>query len=148
VSANLPFDVLIFVLRVLFILLLYLFLFQLVRVIARDLQTARPVEAEAAVSLGQLLVVEPGRSGLAAGVALPLQTISPIGRRLSNVVVVDDDFVSAEHALLSWRDGRWWLSDVASTNGTFLNGEEVVEPAPVTLGDIIEVGRVKLKLAK
>ena len=47
--------------------------------------------------------------------------VTSLGRKPSNAIVLDDDFISGEHSLVSWRDGRAWLEDVASTNGTFLN---------------------------
>ena len=72
--------------------------------------------------------------------------IMPIGRLPGNALVLDDDYVSSEHALLAWREGRWWLSDVASTNGTFLNGQPVTRPVQVNWGDVIGVGGVRLRL--
>jgi pSer/pThr/pTyr-binding forkhead associated (FHA) protein len=62
------------------------------------------------------------------------------------VVSLDDEFLSTEHALLSWRQNAWWLEDLGSTNGTFLNGIQVTRATPVASGDIVEVGRVALRL--
>jgi pSer/pThr/pTyr-binding forkhead associated (FHA) protein len=59
---------------------------------------------------------------------------------------LNDDFVSTEHALLAYRDGFWWLSDVASTNGTFVNNQRVTRPTALQWGDLIGIGRVKMRL--
>src|SRR5438477_3370555 len=143
---TLPFDIFILALRIAFIGLLYLFLFQVMRVIVRDLRQAPMVEqAPPRSKYGKLVVVEPGRSRLAPGTVFTLQAVTSLGRKPSNTIVLDDDFVSGEHSLVSWRDGRAWLEDVASTNGTFLNEAEVARPVPISEGDIVGVGDVRLK---
>lgn len=143
---TLPFDIFILGLRIAFIGLLYLFLFGVMRVIVRDLRVVSPTEAAQPKSkYGKLVVVEPGRSRLAHGLTFTLQAVTSLGRKASNTIVLDDDFVSTDHSLVSWRDGRPWLEDVASTNGTFLNDAEVNRPAPISEGDIIGIGGVRLK---
>jgi pSer/pThr/pTyr-binding forkhead associated (FHA) protein len=75
-----------------------------------------------------------------------LAALSSIGRALRNVVPIDDEFLSAEHALLTWREGGWWIEDMGSKNGTSVNGVRVIKAVPVNRGDTIEVGRVVLRL--
>jgi hypothetical protein len=143
---TLPFDIFILGLRIAFIALLYLFIFQVMRVLVRDLRQAAPSEAPAArPKYGKLVVVEPGRSRLNPGTVFTLQSVTSLGRKASNTIVLDDDFVSGEHALVSWRDNRAWLEDVASTNGTFFNDTEITRPVPISEGDIIGIGDVRLK---
>src|SRR4051812_3785931 len=113
---TLPFDIFILGLRIAFIGLIYLFIFQVMRVIVRDLRQVSPVEtAQPKSKYGKLVVVEPGRSRLQPGTIFSLQAVTSLGRKPSNTIVLDDDFVSAEHSLVSWRDNRVWLEDVAST---------------------------------
>lgn len=143
---NLPFDIFIFFLRIAFIVLLYLFLFLVMRVQVRDLRRAAPIEvAQPKVRYGRLVVVEGGRSRLSPGTIFTLQSVTSLGRKPSNSIILDDDFVSSEHSLISWRDGRPWLEDVASTNGTFLNDSEVTRPVAMSEGDIVGIGGVRLK---
>jgi hypothetical protein len=143
---TLPFDIFILGLRIAFIALLYFFLLQVIRVMVRDLRQVAPAEASQPRSkYGRLVIVEPGRSHLSMGMTFTLQAVTSLGRKPSNTIVLDDDFVSSEHSLLSWRDGRAWLEDVASTNGTFLNDAEVTRPAALSEGDIIGIGGVRLK---
>jgi pSer/pThr/pTyr-binding forkhead associated (FHA) protein len=59
---------------------------------------------------------------------------------------VPDTFASAEHALISWRGGQWWLEDLGSRNGTRLNDETVTAPTVLSAGDVISIGQVKLKV--
>ncbi len=164
------FDIFILVLRIVFIFLLYFFLFLVVRVIARELNTTRnrrPVAppsqpnvypdegytnvsrnpAQSGAGLGRLVVTEAGNATtVRPGVVFELVPVTAIGRKPSNALRLDDDFVSGEHSLLAWRDNRWYLSDVASTNGTYLNGEQVLQPRIINYGDLIGIGRVRLRL--
>ena len=143
---TLPFDTFILGLRIAFIALIYLFIFQVMRVITRDLRQAPAGEAPQTRSkYGKLVIVEPGRSRLSPGTVFTLQAVTSMGRKPSNSIVLDDDFVSGEHALVSWRDGRAWLEDVASTNGTFMNETEITRPVPIAEGDILGIGDVRLK---
>ena len=143
----LSFDAQLLALRGAVLLLLYLFITLVLMVVGGDLRRAasgpRPPRRSA---LGQVVLVDGGPTGLPPGKTFPLSAVSSIGRSLRNVVSIDDDFLSAEHALLSWREGSWWIEDLGSKNGTFLSGVRVSRPVPVSRGDTIEVGRVVLRL--
>jgi pSer/pThr/pTyr-binding forkhead associated (FHA) protein len=70
-----------------------------------------------------------------------------IGRDPACEMALDDPTVSNKHARLSYHHGQWWLEDLQSTNGTFLNGESVSTPLVVTGGDVVCCGQVELRLA-
>ena len=142
---TLPFDIFILALRIAFIVLLYFFLFQVMRVLVRDLRQAAPPETAPRSRYGKLVVVEPGRTRFTPGQTFTLQAVTSLGRKASNTIPLEDDFVSGEHALISWRDGRAWVEDAGSTNGTFLNDAEVNRPVALSEGDIIGIGAVRLK---
>jgi hypothetical protein len=145
-SQSLPFDIFILGLRIAFIALIYFFLFQVMRVIVRDLRQGGTAEAPGPRSrYGKLVVVEPGRTRLTPGLIYTLQAVTSLGRKPSNTIVLEDDFISGEHSLISWRDGRAWLEDVASTNGTYLNDAEITRPVALSEGDIVGVGGVRFK---
>jgi FHA domain len=96
---------------------------------------------------GKLLVTEIGNATtVQVGNVLELKPVTPVGRRSDNVIILNDDYVSTEHALLAYRDGFWWLSDVASTNGTFVNNKQVTRPTALQWGDLVGIGRVKMRL--
>jgi len=142
---SLPFDIFILLLRVAFIFLLYFFLFQVVRVLMRDLRQVQPAPPPPAL-YGQAVVVDPGSSRLTPGTAFNLEPVTTLGRKLTNTIPLDDNFVSGEHARLFLRDNRWWVEDWNSTNGTQVNGAEITQPTPLLDGDIVGVGGVRLKL--
>jgi hypothetical protein len=145
----LPFEWFVLLLRVLFIFLLYFFLFQVVRVVIRELTVAgsRGLVASAIDPSGHLVVRNPGNSALRAGSSIELEPVTVIGRHPRANIRVDDSFVSSEHAQVSWNDGRWWVTDLNSTNGTRLNSQSVTAPTGLRYGDIIAIGDVELQLA-
>lgn len=63
-----------------------------------------------------------------------------IGRDVTNSIVVDLDNVSRSHAKITTRQGRTYVQDLGSTNGTYLNDEEVLEETPLRSGDLVKVG--------
>ncbi len=68
-----------------------------------------------------------------------------IGRRPYNDIVIDNLAVSGEHAVFVLRNGKVEIEDLASTNGTYVNGK-AVHTAMVTAGDVIEIARYKIRL--
>ncbi len=63
-----------------------------------------------------------------------------IGRDVKNNIVVDLDNVSRRHAKITTRTGKSFVVDLGSTNGTYLNDEEVLEETPLRSGDLVKVG--------
>jgi hypothetical protein len=140
-----PITLSLWLLRILFLVLLYLFLYAVVRVLVRDLRSAaREPERE----LGRLVVVGPPGGDLAPGTAFTLDAITTLGRDVNNAIVVDDAFASAEHAILTFRGRAWYVEDLGSTNGTYVNGGRVEGVAPLGYGDEIQVGQVRFRLER
>ncbi|MBN1584010.1 MAG: FHA domain-containing protein [Anaerolineae bacterium] len=143
-------NLVVFVLRIGSAALLYLFLIGAIFVMWRDWRAvARQVEDRRTVSrrtFGQLVVVQAGKSDLVQGDAFPISVVTRLGRAATNSVVIEDAFASAEHARLSFRNGRWWLEDLNSRNGTLLNQDRLNAPAIVAGGDVIGIGEVKLRI--
>ena len=63
-----------------------------------------------------------------------------IGRDTKCDVSTGDEALSAHHARLTHHHGQWWLEDLNSTNGTFLNREKLTTPAVVITGDHFKCG--------
>jgi hypothetical protein len=145
---SLPFEWFVLLLRLLFVFLLYFFVFQVVRVMLRELQSFAAGDSREPVSepSGHLLVKEAGASGLRSGQRLTLEPVTVIGRHPRATIVLDDAFVSSEHAQLSWSDGRWWITDLDSTNGTVVNGRDVSVPTGLRYGDVVDIGEISLQL--
>jgi hypothetical protein len=146
-----------------FLVLLWIFVFTVVGVIRRDLFSgsragrlvaaprgvgvtagaARPAKVKRGRAAHNLIVTE----GALAGTRLTLgeQPIT-IGRAEDSTLVISDDYASARHARLVPRSGQWFVEDMGSTNGTYLDRTKVTAPTPVPLGVPIRIGRTSIEL--
>lgn len=131
------------VLRICFLVLLYFFLFLVVRALWRDLRSAA---ATAGRALARLVVLSSPEGQPPQGSTLALDAVNTLGRDVNNSIVVEDQFASAEHALLTFRGRAWYVEDRGSTNGTFVNGEPVDGATAIGYGDEIQVGQVRFRL--
>jgi hypothetical protein len=138
-------DILLLVLRILLAVLLYAFLAAVLVMLWRDLRQAT-TGRETSRQAGRLVVLRSADDALADGIAFPLQPVTSIGRSPTNTIPIPDTYASAQHTLLTFREGQWWLEDRGSRNGTLLNGTRISDPTVVSAGDVIGVGRTQLKL--
>ncbi|GIW04220.1 MAG: FHA domain-containing protein [Thermomicrobiales bacterium] len=148
---SIPFEWQLLAARILVIALLYLFLLQIARVMLRELSelaqgSSSPSRQPDAPPPAYLVLLEPANASLVAGTTLPLGSPTLLGRHPRCDIVVDDASVSAEHAEIIGADGEWWVRDLGSTNGTFVNGHEVTFPTQVEDGDSLQIGRVKFRV--
>jgi hypothetical protein len=146
-----------------FLILLWIFVFTVVGVIRRDLFAGvrsksivasprgvggavpadRPAKVKRGKAARQLVVT----AGQLAGTRITLSEAPiTIGRAEDSTLIITDDFASARHARLVPRDGQWFVEDLGSTNGTYLDRGKVSGPTPVPLGVPIRIGRTSLEL--
>jgi hypothetical protein len=146
-----------------FLVLLWIFVFTVVGVIRRDLFAgarssrlvaaprgigpvaggARPAKVKRGKMARQLVVT----AGALAGTRITLgEAQITVGRAEDCTLVITDDYASARHAKLVPRDGQWYLEDMGSTNGTYLDRAKVSAPTPVPLGVPIRIGRTSFEL--
>ena len=71
-----------------------------------------------------------------------------LGRDPDNDLILENDFISAQHASLTYRDGTWWLLDLQSKNGTYLNDIPIRSATPLAYGDIISLGDIQFRLER
>ncbi len=134
--------IILLILRILMAVLLYAFLGLAVFIILRDLKQQ-----------GDLLAARrPPPLTLTS-----LVEANPISQRYTQPEIIlgrepgcdfplSDQAVSSRHARLSYHHQQWWIEDLASTNGTYLNGEAVISPVVVTHGDQLRLGQVGIKV--
>jgi hypothetical protein len=145
------------VLKILFLVLLYLFIWRIVRSATRDVRL--PQESfilapgsvpglgseESRIEAGRLVVVkspalEEGDERILDSAPLTL------GRSSKNDVDLGrDEYASSEHARLEPRRDGVWLADVGSTNGTYLNGTRLTNPKRLAPGDVVRIGETELR---
>lgn len=92
-----------------------------------------------------LVVVE----GALAGTVIPLGAADvTLGRAPDSTIVLDDDYASNQHAKLSLVNGAWVVSDLGSTNGTWIDRQRIVAPTQLQVGHQLKVGRTVLELRR
>jgi hypothetical protein len=147
-ALSLTTETVILLLRFAIVAVLYLFLWQVIAVIWRDLRRPASGEAEPAHPMGKLIVVSSGATSYQPGYSFPIFGSATIGRSANNTIVLSDSFVSSNHAVISFRDGEWWLADLGARNGSWVNSERISGEVQIRPGDTVALGQVRLKLAR
>jgi pSer/pThr/pTyr-binding forkhead associated (FHA) protein len=146
-------------LKIGFLVLLYLFIWRIVRSAARDLRLPQesmilaPQQAAAAGLIPQPAARELGRLVVVSSPTFQdgeLFTLDShpltIGRAGNNdISMPDDEYASGRHARVEPRRDGIWVEDIGSTNGTFVNGIRLTRERKLTPGDVIRVGETDLR---
>ena len=138
--------VLLLVLQLGFVALLYLILLRFAGSLLRDLRSAEEAQISSRSGIGRLSVLESPADEPPSGSTIALGPINSIGRNVNNTIFVEDDFVSANHAMLTFRGRSWFVEDQGSTNGTYVNGHRIDRPVALSFGDELNFGRVRMRL--
>ena len=142
------------ILKILFLLLLYVFIWRIVRTASRDLRLPQEsfvlAPQQAAGLLGASPTRKTGRLVFPGGEEHLLDSRAlTIGRGSQNDIALDgDDFASARHARLEPRRDGVWVEDIGSTNGTYVNGARLSKPRRLTPGDVIRVCSTDLRFER
>jgi len=151
-------DEALLVLKALFLVLLYVFIWRIVRSASKDVRLPqesfilRPGEGDGA-RLAQKQPLQAGRLVVLKSPAIPEGTTFEldasaltVGRGGQNdVPIEEDEFASARHARFEPRRDGVWVQDRGSTNGTYVNGTQLDRPRRLTEGDIVRVGETDLR---
>ena len=122
-------------LKIIFLVLIYVFLWQ----VARSMRShVSPTVRRPAKSARELIVV---RSETLAGQRYPLDRPKVVGRSDDADIIIDDSYASEFHLRVGVQEGEVMLNDLGSTNGTYLNGRRVTVPTVITKGDSIPIGK-------
>jgi Inner membrane component of T3SS, cytoplasmic domain len=145
---EITFAVILWAVRIAFLVLLYVFLIRSFRALQRSLADERAAVAARQLGLAALVVTRSHGGGPRVGERMPLRAVSSVGRDAGNDIVLNDEAASAKHAIVSFADGEWWLEDAGSTNGTVLNGSRIWDRERFHYGDEVAVGRIALRLER
>lgn len=129
-----------------FVALLYLVLLRFAGSLLKDLRNAEQAQLASRTGIGRLSVLESPEDEPPNGSTIALGPINSIGRNVNNTIYVEDDFVSTNHAMLTFRGRSWFVEDQGSTNGTYVNGHRIDRPVALSFGDELTIGRVRMRL--
>jgi len=151
-------DSLLTILKFCFLAVLYLFFVRVLRAVWAEIREPAPVAVPVAAPAAQapaarqtwaakggsrLRVVEPADT---RGQTYDLGDELTLGRAAGCQVTIEDTFVSQLHARLFRRDSQYFVEDLGSTNGTYLNRKKVAAPVAIRKGDRLQVGKTVLEL--
>ena len=146
------------ILKFCFLGLLYLFLARVVRAVYRELSPDRPVavssnnggrfgrgrRSDQPARPYRLKMIDPATAQI-----FPLGEEVTIGRAPGcSVPLADDTYVSQLHARIYIRDGKPFVEDLGSTNGTFLNRDRLSKTMPLRRGDKLQIGQTVLEIVQ
>jgi pSer/pThr/pTyr-binding forkhead associated (FHA) protein len=149
-------DQLLLLFQALFLLLLYVFIWRIMRTASRDLRVpqesfilapGRLAGVPAELPRRRLVIETSPSAPLGSAFDLGPRPIT-IGRAESNVIALPtDEYASSSHARIEeLRDGIW-VVDLGSRNGTFVNGAQVEGREQLRTGDLVRVGETELRVA-
>lgn len=153
------FNIAVIALQYSLVILLYYFLYRVVKIAAHDLTSLTfndlkdsvfhtKEETPSTVSSPPRLVVIDDKQELLSQTVFTIIDSLTIGRSQQNTVVIDNNFVSHEHACISRLKHDYLLADLNSTNGTLVNGQQIEDETALADGDIIQIGAVTLKFER
>jgi pSer/pThr/pTyr-binding forkhead associated (FHA) protein len=150
------------ILKICFLVLLYLFIWRIVRSASRDVRMPQesfimaPSQAAAlglgrrspAVTTGALVALKSTALDEGARFELDAKALT-VGRGSPNDIRLDaDEFASSRHARIEPRRDGVWVEDVGSTNGTYVNGARLDRPKKLTPGDVVRIGETDLRFER
>jgi hypothetical protein len=157
-------ELTLFLIRVAYLAILWIFVLSAISVIRSDMFGARvPEAARGAAGRGtkparaakapskrrgsptHVLVTEGANSGERAELDhAPIL----IGRGTDAAIRLDDDYVSTRHARIAASGDEWFVEDLGSTNGTYIGSVRITQPTTLTLGTQVRIGKTILELRK
>ena len=147
------------ILKFCFLALLWLFFLRVLWAVWAEVSTPAPSPARAAPASPRAAPARPAATDAASlrvvepaarrGTTFQLGDELTVGRASScQVALADDSYASQLHARIFRKDGRLWLEDLGSTNGTYLNAKPVTAPVALRRGDRVQVGRTVLEVTR
>lgn len=148
-------NIILIALKFIFLALLFLFLYEVMKLVYIDIFELSPPKKKIDYILKQhaeepvepTMVIVKG-AGVVPNRVYPLGDVTTIGRLTENDIVLRDSQVSQKHARIFKRNEDYYIEDLQSTNGTFVGGKRIMEPALLKLGKEIRIGQSVLKFRK
>lgn len=133
--------------RLAFVALIYLFIFRIFTALLADLKV-RGVFQGSGTEYGRLEVFT-GTETLMKGRVFRIDSKGlRVGRGKHNDIVLSDHFASIDHAVFKLKRGQVILEDLGSTNGTWVNGEQIHSPVQLVEGDYVKIGSITFQYSR
>ncbi|MBU5257033.1 FHA domain-containing protein [Tissierella praeacuta] len=135
------YNILALLFKYIFIVIIYLFIFSIIRLIYLDIRGIEGIGSDANVYLK--LINRKDSLPFKIKEYYFIKEVISLGRHGDNTIVVKDPFVSKRHFQIIEDEGDYYLEDLNSANGTYLNGDRIFDVVRLNDGDIIRVGQIE-----
>ncbi|ERK29205.1 FHA domain-containing protein [Clostridium intestinale] len=137
------------VFAILFIVILYIIIYYALKIMYKDVKGGNRVKGSSnkeKLAYGLEVVNEGQNSNLKKGSLIHVRNTVTIGRKDDNSIILSDTFVSGNHAKLYVRNNEFYLEDLDSTNGTYINNQKLQGRMKLKMNDEIKIGTVVFKV--
>ncbi|WP_309646889.1 FHA domain-containing protein [Nocardioides sp.] len=158
-------ELTLFLIRVAYLAILWIFVLSAISVIRSDMFGARVPETARAAGRDGKAGKQPKQKAPAKRRGSPTQVVvtagtsegavaaledAPIliGRGTDAAIRLEDDYVSTRHARIAASGDQWFVEDLGSTNGTYIGTVRITQPTTITLGTQVRIGKTILELRK
>lgn len=142
------FKILSWVIRYIFIILIYYFLYGIIRLIYLDIQQINSINRNKSNSPYLKLINRKERLDFDIQEFYDLKDITTIGRAKDNAIQILDKYISSNHLKIVRDEGEYFLEDQGSVNGTYLNSTKIQDVVKLKNGDRIGLGQVEFLFVK
>lgn len=142
------FGILSWIIRYIFIILIYYFLFGIIRLIYLDIKSINRMNRRQYNRPYLKLINRKEMLDFDIQEFYDLGQITTIGRGKQNSIKLLDRYISSNHAKIVQDEGEYFLEDVGSINGTYLNNEKIADVVKLKNGDRIGIGQVEFLFVK
>lgn len=136
------------ILKIIFLVLLYLFLFWSFRSVGRTIRDTHQEGGGAATALAKIPHFEIVAPESHRGTTVPISDGMAIGRDDNTALQLQDQYVSGTHAKVFARGGDFFIEDAGSTNGTLVNRKVIDGPTRIRRGDTVQIGRTVMEVSR
>ncbi|MAS55921.1 FHA domain-containing protein [Nocardioides sp.] len=156
-------ELTLFLIRIAFLAILWIFVLSAISVIRSDMFGARVPEAARGQGAGaprppkqpkpskrrgsptHVAVTQGSSAGATASLA---QAPILIGRGTDAAIRLEDDYASTRHARIAASGDQWFVEDLGSTNGTYIGSVRITQPTTIAIGTQVRIGKTILELKK
>ena len=127
--------------KYIFIIIIYLFILSIIRLIYLDIRGIGTTPLDNSVYLK--LINRKDSLPFKVKEYYPLEDLVSLGRGNDNKIIIKDPYVSKNHLKIVEDEGNYYLEDLNSANGTYLNGDKIMDVIELKNGDRIRIGQVE-----
>ncbi|MBU5676575.1 FHA domain-containing protein [Alkaliphilus sp. MSJ-5] len=142
------FKILSWIIRYLFIILIYYFLYGIIRLIYLDIQSINKINQKGYNNPYLKLINRKERLDFDIQEFYDLKDVTTIGRAKGSTIQLLDKYISSNHVKITMDEGEYFLEDQGSVNGTYLNSTKIEDVAKLKNGDRIGIGQVEFLFVK